>query len=588
MTCDIGKCIEDVMSRNLERDALNVNGQTISYETLYSQADAISNTINQVLSNSNQFIGIFCYKSVEAYAGILGSLFSKNAYLPINLSLPPEKINKILSISECPLVILGEEGVDAFQKLNSGQKKLRVICPNPGKKINELAKNDINHTYIFPEDFSLKKIKKDCVRDQDPAYLMFTSGSTGEPKGIVVSHENLFSYAFYMIKKYEFTQEDRISQAPDISFDLSIQDLFSSFLCGGCLYVLPKEVMIAPHKYINDNQLTVWTSVPSVGIFMDNLGQLSSNSLPSLRLSLFCGEGLPCELASKWKKAAVNSKVINFYGPTEATVMFTSHEWDISNEDMNCFNGLVSIGKTFDHMQLKLIENGIEVDDGEIGEICISGSQVINGYFRDQNLTESKFIKLKDDNDNVWYRSGDLAKKSDHGEYFFAGRLDDQVQVRGHRVEMLEVDNALRKAVGHLMAVSLPVMEEGNNIVEDIVAFSEHAKNDLLELEILEKCKSILPDYMVPSKIFFIDKMPLNQNGKIDKKKLYNKIDMHNKEILQNDLEESIVMCNPDFQCSICLKKLDEDKKLDGLGLLKIINHNGEDDFICHTCLKGF
>ena len=580
MIHDVGANLEIVMREHFECDALHVQGRIYSYSDLYSRASAIRNIINEVVSERNQFIGIFCYRSIDAYAGIVGTLFSKNAYLPINPFLPPEKINKILEISECNVIILAEEAVDTFTKIMSLPTRLTVICPTPGNKINELIKNNTDHIFIFPDEFPSITTNKGNVDKDDPAYLMFTSGSTGEPKGIVVSHKNLCSYANYIIKEYEFSFKDRISQAPDISFDLSIQDIFSAFLSGGCLFVLPKEVMIAPYKYINEHKLTVWTSVPSVGIFMDNIGQLLPNSLPSLRLTLFCGEGLPCTLASNWSRAAENSKVVNFYGPTEATVMFTEHKWDVETETENCFNGLVSIGKPFNHMKLRLIENGNEVRDGSVGEIHICGQQVIDGYFKDSKLTESKFIRFDGIDSETWYRTGDLAKKLECGNYFFVGRADDQIQVRGHRIEMLEIDNILRSVVGHHMAISIPVMSEDNNTAEDIVAFCTINDKNLSEEKILGRCGLSLAEYMVPSKIYFLDVMPLNQNGKIDKKILYNRV---------NDVTHKEVQpVNDNFACGICLKGLSEDKKLDGFGLLKVINHDGTDGYICHICFKGF
>jgi len=580
MNYDIGKNIEDVMQAHFECDALHVQGQKYTHRDLYTRADMLRHVVNQVVDKSNQFIGIFCYRSVDAYAGLLGALFSKNAYLPINPALSADKITKMLSISDCNTVILGEEAVGVFAKIISSVSALTVICPNPGKKINELSASNSRHTFIFPEEFPKKSEKKDIISKDAPAYLMFTSGSTGDPKGIVVSHKNLFTYARYIIEEFEFSSEDRISQAPDISFDLSIQDLFSAFLSGGCLFVLPKEVMIAPHKYINDHKLTVWTSVPSVGIFMDQVGQLVPNSLPTLRLSLFCGEGLPCELATKWQNAASNSQVINFYGPTEATVMFTSHQWDVESEAENCFNGLVSIGKPFDHMEIKLVEDGLEVIDGSAGEICIYGDQVIRGYFKDAPLTEEKFVTFDDDVKKVWYRTGDLAKKLNNGSYFFVGRVDDQVQVRGHRVEMLEIDNALRGAVDHHMAASIPVKAKDSETIEDIVAFCEFSDKNISEEEILQHCSLVLPEYMVPSIIYFVDKLPLNQNGKIDKKALHRRVNDGS----QKDNKAPCV----DLVCDVCLKGLQEDKNLDGFGLLRIIKHNGQEGYICHICLRGF
>ena len=577
---DVGINIENIMLAHRNRNAVNVDNKYYDYESLYVEANLIRHTINNVTNLSNQFVGIFCYRSINAYIGIAGTLFSKNAFLPLNPFLPVEKLSKIISASNCKIIILSEEAVDKFKSLSQLIPKLTILCPNPKRKIKDLKQQDSRHTFILPDKFSKNSEDKTAVSEKDPAYLMFTSGSTGEPKGIKVSHKNLHSYANYMIRHYKFDCSDRISQAPDISFDLSIHDIFSAFYSGGCLYVLPKEVMSSPHKYINEHKLTAWTSVPSVGIFMDNLKQLKPNSLPSLRLSFFCGEGLPCELASKWKRAAINSQVVNFYGPTEATVMFTSHQWDLNCEVENCFNGLVSIGKPFEHMQLKLINNGKEVEVGQVGEIFIFGDQVIEGYFNDAVITEEKFLPLIEDTSKIWYRTGDLAKKSPNGNYFFVGRVDDQIQVRGNRVEMLAIDNALRDVVGHHLAISIPLMSEASNVAEDIVAFVQNNGENLKEEKILEACSHILADYMVPSKIFFLDEMPLNQNGKINKKILFERVnDPSNRDLSVN---------NDDFTCGVCLKDLSEDKKLGGFGLLKVINHDRSEGYICHVCLKGF
>ena len=578
---DVGVNIENAMHEHFQCDAIHVQDQTYTYSELYSRSNTIRNVINEVVIANNQFIGILCYRSIDAYAGIVGTLFSKNAYLPLNPFHPIEKINKILITSECKTIILAEEAADTFSKLSSLVVGLTVICPTPGEKIKNLVKSNLNHTFILPDNFSTCAVDKGAVKKDDPAYLMFTSGSTGNPKGIVVSHKNLYSYITYIVKKYKFSSSDRISQAPDISFDLSIQDLFSAFFSGACLFVLPKKSMMAPHRYINEKRLTVWTSVPSVGIFMDNMKQLTANSLSTLRCSLFCGEGLPCDIATKWKIAAPNSKVVNFYGPTEATVMFMSYSWEVADNTQNSFNGLVSIGKPFNKMKIKLIQKGQEVFEGDVGEICVHGEQVIQGYFQNDSLTKEKFIKFAGDESEIWYRTGDLAKKLKDGNYVFIGRTDDQLQVRGNRVEMLEIDKVIRDAIGHQMAVSIPVTSKGNkNVAEDIVAFVENKEQMISENKILEDCSHVLPDYMVPSKIYFIDAMPLNQNGKIDKNILLAMLKVDNLDLLTEN--------ETNLMCSVCMKSLKEDENMNGIGLVKIINHQNKDDYICHVCLKGF
>ena len=190
---DIGVNIESVMRENLSFDAIHVQSKMYKYENVYSEANKIRHTINNVINESSQFVGILCYRSISAYTAIAGTLFSKNAFLPLNPFLPNEQLSKIISISGCKVIILASEAVDAFVKLAPSIRRLTVICPHPTKKIEALQKKYPQHTYILPDEFSRSSEEKAPVGKEDPAYLMFTSGSTGDPKGIAVSHKNLHS-----------------------------------------------------------------------------------------------------------------------------------------------------------------------------------------------------------------------------------------------------------------------------------------------------------------------------------------------------------------------------------------------------------
>jgi acyl-coenzyme A synthetase/AMP-(fatty) acid ligase len=213
---------------------------------------------------------------------------------------------------------------------------------------------------------------------------------------------------------------------------------------------------------------------------------------------------------------------------------------------------------------------------------------VVEGYFKNEALSKDKFVVIDDHASRVWYRTGDLVKQTDDGNYLFIGRNDDQLKIRGYRIELLEIDHVLREACGHQMAIGLPKMSGSDlDVIEGIIGFVQNSSIKQTKDDLIHYCKSKLPDYMVPMDIIFLDSMPLNINGKIDKKLLRNS--MQEGIFASNDSDASILEnSKPELSCTVCLRTLEEDKQLGGYGLIKIINHQHQDDYICHICLKGF
>jgi acyl-coenzyme A synthetase/AMP-(fatty) acid ligase len=268
----------------------------------------------------------------------------------------------------------------------------------------------------------------------------------------------------------------------------------------------------------------MWFSVPSVAMFMSGYRMLKPDSFPSLRYSLFCGEPLSATLADEWQKAAPNSILENLYGPTEATIAISRYRWDSNTSPEECENGIVPIGWIFDKQRSTIIDPEQKpVPSGSTGELCLSGSQVTQGYLNNPEKTRSQYIKISELGEDTWYRTGDLAKQDERGCLYYFGRIDNQVKILGHRVELDEVDAALREAYGSEMAVSIawPIKD---GTATGIVAFV-HGDQKPDESQIQEHCRKILPSYMVPKRIYFIDKLPLNANGKIDRLRLIEMLD---------------------------------------------------------------
>lgn len=519
----LGASLFDAFQQFKDRPGIDVDNRCYSW----GETGKMSNSIaNELEGREGTYVALLGYRSIEAYTGIFGIILSGRAYTPLNPRFPAERNRKMLTASGAKQMILTPECVDSFRSFASTVEPLEVICHGELSSFNNLPSEfpDFHFRFVDPNQNSFNLQLSDSNSDSDPekpVYLLFTSGSTGAPKGVSVSEKNLTYYLNYTIDRYSVNEFDKISQMFDLTFDLSVHDIFTAALSGGCLCVVPERSLMGPSKYIQKKECTLWFSVPAVVMFMSKMRMLKPNSFPSLRYSLFCGEALPVKSAELWQEAAPNSVVENLYGPTEATIAFTNYRWDPETSPNQSVNGVVPIGTAFEGLETAILKSdGSFATVGEQGELLLSGLQVTNGYFRNRDLTEEKFKRF--DGEKWWYCTGDLVEEDGDGCLYYLGRIDDQIQVRGHRVELQEIDQALREASGTQLAVSIPVKGESGN-VESIAGYVQLNQADGLKKIIIDKCRNILAEYMVPSDLRFIDTFPLNSNGKIDRKELINR-----------------------------------------------------------------
>ncbi len=503
------------------RPALVVDGESLSYLDLHRVASKIALAIPKHEGVHFPLAAVFAYRSKTAYAGILGILAAGKGYVPLNPKFPVERTRRMLLLSGCTVIVAGKECFAQLPRLLLGlDRPLTVILPDTSDA-GDLAADYPQHQFVLSKDmpggsdFSLRP----AVSPAATAYLLFTSGSTGEPKGVPISQSNVRSYVQYVCDRYDVNERDRFSQEFDLTFDLSVHDMFVCWERGACLFCVPEKSVMAPAKFIRDHQLTMWFSVPSVVGLLRKMRLLSLGCFPSLRYSLFCGEPLSAGYAQLWQEAAPNSVVENLYGPTETTIAITHYRWDKARSPAECFNGIVPIGWIFEGQHFRVTDReGKMVPIGEAGEFCLAGSQVTCGYWNNPPKTEEQFVRLPDAGNMVWYRTGDLVKQDANRCLYYLGRIDHQVKIRGYRVELQEIEVVLRQACGteQVVCVGWPVNSGG---ADGIVAFlSGIASVD--QDRLLARCGEVLPDYMVPKKIYLLDEMPLNPNGKIDRRKL--------------------------------------------------------------------
>ncbi|MGA8233377.1 MAG: amino acid adenylation domain-containing protein [Candidatus Acidiferrales bacterium] len=501
--------------------ALVVDGDKLSYRELSDQARAIATAILNFEQDRFPLTALLAHRSVTAYAGVLGILASGRGYVPLNPKFPLERTRSMLHLAGCTTLVVGRESVSQLPKLLGGlERPLTVILPDVSSQV-DLSAGRSDHRLIFRNQIPAgcgfpfpTELEADAI-----AYLLFTSGSTGVPKGVPIYHRNVRSYIEYVCDRYEVTELDRFSQEFDLTFDLSVHDMFVCWERGACLYCVPEKSVMAPAKFIRENELTMWFSVPSVIGLLSRMRLLPTNCFPKLRCSLFCGEPLTAMYADLWMRATPNSVLENLYGPTETTIAISSYRWDAARSPKECINGIVPIGWPFTGQTARLIGDDHQtMPPGETGELCLSGSQVTTGYWNNPEKTREQFIQLAETGKTLWYRTGDLVRRDERSCLYYLGRMDQQIKIRGYRVELQEIEAILRKVCNTDQVVCVP-WPVHNGTVDGVVAIISGEK--FLDPDgVLNRCSELLPPYMVPSRIYSVEHLPLNANGKIDRSKL--------------------------------------------------------------------
>jgi len=351
-------------------------------------------------------------------------------------------------------------------------------------------------------------------------YVIFTSGTTGLPKGVMIAAGSLAHYLAQSRGWTNYGPEDRIGEACDVTFDLTVHNLFLGMEAGASLHVMSQLELMAPARFIRRQALTVWMSVPTVIGLMRRSGALKPGVLPSLRLSIFCGEPLPVEAAQAWVAAAPSSIVENIYGPTECTVIGLRQRLT-SPPVMTESRGILAIGQPYPTMDVAILDDAQRpVPPGAPGEIALAGPQVGMGYFGQPELTADRFRMI---DGKRWYLTGDLGSRDADGVFHHLGRVDNQVKVKGNRIELEEVDMHLRRAAGTDLAATVAwPMTHGS--AEGLVSFVVGA--EVAEEEIRARMLASLPRYMMPAAIHPLEAMPQNVNGKIDRRALVALLDL--------------------------------------------------------------
>jgi amino acid adenylation domain-containing protein len=534
----------------------------------------------------NQPVAIYGGRQWQMYAGILAILATKSPYVPLNNKQPCERNSKILAqinskvllvaegenpseligLTDHPLIVLylGQdhpEWISNFQ-INQSDKSQTVIpeSVNLDQDLQSLKHrlfriNDVNIN-TFNDIYNERRVNEERPNNKyefsiknkvdDYAYILFTSGTTGTPKGIAVSQKNIISHLKRLNSLLKLHPTDKVSQFFELSFDLSIHDMFSCWSKGATLCVIPSQQLMCPLAYIKQHEISVFSAVASLLSFMDKLSQLTPEQLPHLRVSCFGGEKLLTQQAIKWQKSAHNSRVINIYGPTECTITAMSYEL---TKESALQSTSVPIGKALPGLSAILVANNeIVIRPNTLAELYIGGDQLVDGYWQDEIKTNQSFVTngfcMKSSlnskllNEQKLYKTGDICYYDENNQMVFHGRNDHQFKVSGHRIEAADIESVVvefDESITWAVIQLLPVDEHTDQprIAAFVELRNDHAINNLTKKTTVNSktlrqyCLTKLPFYMVPDQFVFSEKLPRNISGKVDVKQLINEMKIH-------------------------------------------------------------
>ena len=470
----------------------------MTYKEYRAEALALAREIlNRNITRSP--VAVYLEKGIHVLTSFFGIAYSRNCYSPIDTALPKARIGRMLSILQPKLVITK-----------------RSLA-------SEISSAGFTGEFIFIESIVAKSSDEEIVskvnaeyNSEDLLYILFTSGSTGIPKGVSITHRSVINYIEWACKTFAFTKADSFANQAPFYFDNSILDIYCSVKSGAELFITPSHLFAQPVpllNYLKEHKITTIFWVPSALVGPAKLKAFKNVDVSaSLKRVLFCGEVMPTRQLNVWRFYLPNVCYANLYGPTEITDACTYHIIDRTYADIEP----IPIGKPIDNVEILLLNevdgNLCRAAEGEAGEICVAGVCLSAGYYNNPEKTAEVFVEYPKGSGRTIYKTGDLARLNSVGDLIYLSRKDFQIKHLGHRIEPGEIEAAADSLDGVVRSCAVY-----DGVKHKIRLFAEASVS---AEKISESLKKLLPEYMLPNKIIIMDKIPINSNGKIDRASL--------------------------------------------------------------------
>ena len=518
MLINVLQYLENTASRLPDKPAFVDETGAYTYKEMMDIGRSIGTRIAKT-GKRNRPVVVYLDKGIRVLSSFMGILYSGNFYSPIDTDMPVERAKIILSVATPHVIITDSEHADTVKAMLDELKDAKAP-EGLNVDMSELGKTEIliyDECVTFEPDMEvLNHIRKTTI-DMDPVYVLFTSGSTGIPKGVVITHQSVIDYTEWVAETFNITEEDSFGNQAPFYFDNSILDIYTGLKTGATVYIIPKVCFSFPAKlmqYLNDNKISTIFFVPSALCIVARMRVLGKVELPYLKKVLFCGEVMPNKYLNIWRKHKPDALYANLYGPTEITDVCTCYIVDREFAD----DESLPIGKACDNTDIVIItDDNKYAKKGELGELCVRGRSLALGYFRNPVKSDEVFVQnpVNTEYRDIIYRTGDVVKLNEYDEIIYCGRKDYQIKHMGHRIELGEIETAADPLAG---------VETNACIYDDDkqkIVFFYNGKASAEDVKANFEAK--VPEYMVPQVILSIGAFPYNANGKIDRKELKRK-----------------------------------------------------------------